>query len=71
MSDGPTVVAATVVRVAPEGFSAPYVLAAVRSGGGLALGRVETPVAEAPSVGTPLRWLRDDGGTAVYALAED
>lgn len=71
VSDEVSVVAATVIRVAPEGFSAPYVLAAVRCGEGLALGRVETPVVAAPPVGTPLRWLRDDRGTAVYGLPED
>lgn len=71
VSDEVSVVAATVIRVAPDGFSAPYVLAAVRSGEGLALGRVETPVPRAPAVGTPLFWLRDDRGTAVYRVAED
>lgn len=65
------VVAATVIRVAPEGFAAPYVLAAVRTAdGGLSLGRVEAPADAPPAPGTGLRRAGQENGTPVYRLAD-
>ncbi|MEX2290168.1 MAG: OB-fold domain-containing protein [Mycobacteriales bacterium] len=63
------VVAATVIRVAPEGFTAPYVLAAVRTTEGLSLGRVEGP-ATPPAPGTALRRVGQENDTPVYRLAD-
>lgn len=65
------VVAATVIRVAPEGFAAPYVLAAVRTaGGGLSLGRVEGTADASPAPGTTLRRVGQDNGSQVFRLAD-
>lgn len=65
------VLAATVIRVAPEGFAAPYVLAAVRAaGGGLSLGRVEGATDAPPAPGTRLQPAGHDDGIQVYRLAD-
>lgn len=60
------IVAATVIRVAPEGFTAPYVLAAVRDGDRVSLVRVVTPDDTAPPPGTALQLIRTEDGTPVY-----
>lgn len=65
-ADRPEVVAATVIRVAPVGFTAPYILAAVRDGSRLSLVRVVTPEDTAPAPGTALQHLRTQDGTPVY-----
>lgn len=65
------VLAATVIRVAPEGFTAPYVLAAVRTpGGGLSLGRVEGAADAPPAPGTILRPVGQQNGAPVYRLGD-
>jgi hypothetical protein len=63
------VVASTVVRVAPTGFAAPYVLAAVRTAGGLALGRIDVGPDDAPLPGTALESIGTQDGVAVYRPA--
>lgn len=65
-TDSPKVVAATVIRVAPAGFTAPYVVAAVREGDRLSLVRVLTQDDTAPPPGTLLQHLATQDGTSVY-----
>lgn len=70
MDAGCTVVAATVIRVAPTGFTAPYVLAAVRTGEGLSLGLLDVRPEAVPAPGTALRPVGEQGGTPVYRPAD-
>lgn len=63
------VVAATVIRVAPTGFTAPYVLAAVRTGQGLSLGVVDVGPEAVPAPGTALQPVGEQDGTPVYRPA--
>jgi uncharacterized OB-fold protein len=63
------VVASTVVRVAPTGFAAPYVLAAVRTARGLALGRIDVGPDDAPLPGTALEPVGAQDGVTVYRPA--
>lgn len=70
-ADRVDVVAATVIRVAPEGFAAPYVLAAVRDGAQLSLVRVATAADTAPQPGAALQRVVAEDGTAVFRLADE
>lgn len=69
METGCSVVAATVIRVAPTGFTAPYVLAAVRTGQGLSLGVVQVEPEAVPTPGTALRPAGEQDGIPVYRPA--
>lgn len=71
MDEQLVVVAATVIRVAPVGFIAPYVLATVRTGGRLSLVRVETEADTPPLPGAALHRVREKDGTQAYRLADE
>lgn len=49
----------TVIRIAPAGFDAPYVLAAVRSDGLLSCGEFECAPDTLPAIGTVVRMVQD------------
>lgn len=64
------VVAASVIRVAPEGFASPYVLAAVRDGDRLSLVRLVGATDIAPPPGSVVHRGLGQDGTPVYELVD-